>query len=145
MQGHLNELCLAGKEQNHNCRSCEICAVFNFSKMHWKRTEKPYSHAPSQSPQCRNQRELMAHAVGRALLQQCPKVNHDADCGLPKQLFGCHHLLWQLLSCRREQDAVGSSQQLCLARGLNIPDLILAWNGVHPAGHCVGFLLLLKV
>lgn len=73
-------------------------------------------------------RELVIHAltVGRTLQYRSVRmVNHD-----PIQTVCCPKSSLAVITSSdsssapgREQDTVGSSQQLCLARRLNIPDL----------------------
>lgn len=133
MQRYLNELCLACKEQNYNCHSCKICTIFNFLKIRWKRTKKSHLHGPFLSHHRRNQRELVIHAlaVGRTLQYRSVRmVNHDPDRGLPKQLFGRHHLLWRLCSSRE-----GAGRRGEQPAALPCKRTEHAWHGVYPAGH----------
>lgn len=75
MQRYLNELYLACKEQNHNCHSCKICTIFNFLKIHWKRTEKSHSHGPflfSSLKESKGAHNPGTHCGKDSAVSQCP-------------------------------------------------------------------------
>ena len=79
-------------------------------EIQWKKMKNPIHEFPFCLITAENQRELVTRVLttGRTLRYRSVwTVNHNPDRGLPKQLFGRHHLLWRLFSSREGAGQLG--------------------------------------